>query len=82
MMTFRFSVVLPFVSFFEKVRILLGVVALLMQMTIVLWPLAARMARDTDERFSVEKLLDELSDTHRAPAEPFTRAPRKFRQLA
>jgi hypothetical protein len=40
------------------------------------------MARDTDERFSVEKLLDELSDTHRAPAEPFTRAPRKLRQMA
>jgi len=82
MVSFNLRDMLPFVSFFEKGRISLGVMAFLMQLTIVLWPLAAHMARGTDERFGVEKLLDELSDTHRAPAERFTRAPRKFRQMA
>ncbi|WP_297491676.1 hypothetical protein [Acidocella sp.] len=56
--------------------------ALLMQATLVLWPVAARWAYVSNERMGVERLLAELSDTHQLSVDPYGNTAKKFRQLA
>lgn len=73
---------LPCASFFSEGRHVAGLVALAMQASIVLWPLASRWAREMNERVGVERLLAELSETHRIPADPYGMPAKRFRQMA
>lgn len=81
MTTFKLSQVFPCAAFFNEGRVFLGFVALLMQASLIFWPIAARWARQMNERSGVEKLLAELSETHRVPVDQYAQAPKKFRQL-
>ncbi len=55
---------------------------LLMQLSVIFWPVAVRMARERDERHGIERLLAELSETHRAPTDPYAVPLKRFRQPA
>jgi hypothetical protein len=80
MTSLKLSQILPCSSFFAEGRFVLACVALLMQLSLVLWPTAARWAQRTDEQSGMEKMLAELSETHRI--DPYARPTKKFRQLA
>ena len=82
MISFKLSRVFPCTSFFAEGRILAGMAALLMQLSLVFWPVASRWARVTDNQSGMEKMLAELSETHRTKADPYSKPPKKFRQLA
>jgi hypothetical protein len=82
MISLKLSQVLPCASFFTEGRIFAGITALLMQLSLVFWPAAARWAKVADEQSGMEKMLAELSETHRAPVDPYSRPTKKFRQLA
>jgi hypothetical protein len=82
MISSKLSRILPCASFFAEGRIFAGVMALLMQLSLVFWPAAARWARVTDEQSGMEKMLAELSETHRTTVDPYSRPTKKFRQLA
>jgi hypothetical protein len=82
MTSFKLSQILPCASFFSEGRLLLGFIVLLMQLSLVLWPAAIRLSRRTSERSGVEKLLAELSETHRMPSDPYAHPTKKFRQAA
>ena len=82
MSAFNRRQVFPCAVFFAEGQILKGLVALLMQLSLVLWPLAARWAGRAAEHSGVEKLLAELARTHRAPADPYAPPAKKFRHVA
>ncbi len=64
MKSFNLTKFLPCAVFFANGRVASGVIALLMQATLVLWPVASRWAFQLQERQGIEALLDELSDVH------------------
>jgi hypothetical protein len=68
--------------FFASGRTMAGVAALLMQLTLVLWPVATRWARRVHEVSAREQLLAELSSRHYVPVDPYARPSKKFRQTA
>ncbi len=79
----RLSNVLPFAAFLAEGRVVPGIIALFMQVSLVLWPMAVRWARANDEQTGMEKKLAELSETHRVHTDPYAKQPvKKFRQLA
>jgi hypothetical protein len=73
---------LPCAVFFRAGRVLAGIGVLLMQLSLVLWPVASRMARGLNEQSGVERLLAELSERHRLPADPYAKPQKRFRQAA
>ena len=73
---------LPCAIFFAEGQIFKGLAALLMQISLILWPLAARWAERSAESFGVEKLLAELAQAHRAPVDPYAPPAKKFRHIA
>jgi hypothetical protein len=60
---------LPCRLFFAAGRPKLGVIALLMQLSLVLWPLASDWARQFARDSDLEKRLDELVRDYRLPAD-------------
>ncbi len=74
------SAMFPSGVFFSAGRSLAGIAALLMQISLILWPLAVRWARRSVEQSGKDKILAELSDQHRL--DPYVRASKKFRQTA
>ena len=62
MKSFNLAKFLPCAVLFANGRTFGGVVALLMQATIVFWPVASRWAFQLEERKGIEALLDELSE--------------------
>jgi hypothetical protein len=73
---------LPCAVFFRAGRILPGIGVLLMQISLVFWPMASRMARGMNEQSAVERLLAELSERHRLPVDPYAKPAKRFRQAA
>jgi hypothetical protein len=73
---------LPCAAFFRAGRFLPGVGVLLMQLSLVFWPAAIRMARGMNEQSGVERLLAELSERHRLPLDPYGKPAKRFRQAA
>lgn len=82
MNTLNLAKIFPCVAFFADGRPVAGVIALLLQATLILWPVAARWAFVAHERVGIERLLGELSETNRLEADPYGTVPKKFRQLA
>lgn len=72
----------PCAALFADGRPVAGCFALLLQATIVFWPVAARWAFVSHERTGIERLLGELSETNRLTVDPYGTTPKKFRQLA
>jgi len=67
MMRARINPLLPCTRFFSAGRPLSGLVNLLMQVTLVLWPLAVHSARKFHEERVVNRLLHEFGDTYPVP---------------
>ncbi len=78
----KLAKIFPCAVFFAEGRPVAGVVALLLQATLVLWPVAARWAFISQERSGIERLLGELSETNRLAVDPYGAVPKKFRQFA
>jgi hypothetical protein len=77
----------PFMVFFMSGRPGLGLLTLLMQVSLVLWPTASRWAKEAQEQDNIRHLLQELSETYRpalvTAAEPaYPVITKKFRQPA
>jgi len=72
----------PCSTFFSEGRWGAGVAALLMQASIVLWPAASRWAHQSQERESIEKMLNELSETHCTAQVKYRENGKRFRQVA
>ena len=54
----------PFLTFLALGRVAFALLAILMQSSLFLWPMAARWAREAREQESIHKLLKELSETY------------------
>jgi hypothetical protein len=72
----------PCGSFFASGRVGAGLIALAMQLTLLLWPLAAKWARGQSDQSHIERMLTELSETHRPPVDPYSRPLKTFRKAA
>ncbi|HQT63655.1 MAG: hypothetical protein B7Z75_08015 [Acidocella sp. 20-57-95] len=89
-MALKISDLLPCRAFFLAGKPVAGFVALLMQVSVFFWPLAASWARrvvrqpDGSARVkpNVNEVLEELVKANRAPVDPYARATKKFRQTA
>jgi len=60
----------------------LGVLALVMQLSLIFWPLASKWARGTVDQSNIERMLAELSEANRAPVDPYAQPLKRFRQAA
>jgi hypothetical protein len=68
-MSERVNALLPCVTFFAAGRRVEGFVNLLMQVTLVLWPVAVQWARQIQEARVINRLLDEFADAYRVPVQ-------------
>jgi hypothetical protein len=71
---------LPCAFFFNQGQYRLGMMALLMQLSLVMWPAAVRLVRSEKQRNGMQRLLAEFSDLHMA--DPYARTPKTFRRAA
>ncbi len=55
----------PCMTFFLSGRLALGVLTLLMQVSLLLWPMAVRWAKEVKEQDNIQRLLQGLSETYR-----------------
>jgi hypothetical protein len=76
----KLAKIFPFIALFAQGRPIAGCIALLLQLSLVFWPVAARWAYVSQERMGIERLLGELSETNKL--DPYRGTPKKFRQLA
>jgi len=81
-MALRLEVWLPCASFFAAGRLGPGIAAIFMQLSLVFWPLAIRWARGTVDQSNIERMLAELAERHRVPADPYALPAKRFRQAA
>jgi hypothetical protein len=77
-MDLRVSDFVPCVSFFTAGRAVAGIVALLMQLTLVFWPAAAIWARRAANNPDVDRKLAEFAEVHKV--DPYMKPAKKFRQ--
>jgi hypothetical protein len=66
-MTTRADRLLPFERFFAAGFYGRGALVLLLQLSLVFWPLAIRMARQFEEARGVQKFLDQLAAQYSSP---------------
>jgi hypothetical protein len=78
----KLAKIFPCVALFADNRPVAGCIAILLQATLIFWPVAARWAYVSHERTGIERLLGELSETNKLSVDPYGRTPKKFRQLA
>lgn len=78
----KLAKIFPFIALFADGRPVAGAVAFLLQLSLIFWPVAARWAYVSHERLGIERLLGELSETNKVTHDPYSRMPKKFRQLA
>lgn len=57
--------VMPCMIFFQSGRLGFGILTALMQFSLLLWPTAARWAKETQEQDNIKLMLNELSETYR-----------------
>lgn len=81
-MAFKMVVLMPCASFFESGRVADGVLALLMQLSLVFWPKAIAWARSTADSSAIDRMLQEFSNTHRVPVDQYAAPAKRFRQAA
>jgi hypothetical protein len=78
----KLAKIFPCVALFADGRPVAGCLAIVLQASLVFWPVASRWAFVSHERTGIERLLGELSETNRLDVDPYGRTPKKFRQLA
>jgi len=79
----KVNFLLPCATFFAAGRGFAGAGLLLMQASIILWPVAYRMARQLNEANAVDMKLNELSSTYKLPNHVrFATPSKRFRQVA
>jgi hypothetical protein len=71
---------LPCASFFAEGRTAAGILALIMQMSLIFWPSAAVWARKVAVRSDVDRVLAHFAETHRV--DPYLQPTKKFRRVA
>ncbi len=81
-MAIKSTDMLPCVTFFSTGRIVFGIMAAFMQLSLVFWPQAAAWARRYQEVDGVDRLLVEFADAHRVPVDPYAVPQKRFRQAA
>jgi hypothetical protein len=79
-MNCKVNILLPCVTFFSAGRGAAGLLNLLMQATIVLWPLAYIWARHFNRADGVRRVLTDFSQTYEIPRSAHVRPSRRFRQ--
>lgn len=79
MRTFRINQVFPCVTFFNEGRVVMGIAVLLLQLSVVFWPLAVQLGRRKYEQTGIDKLLTEFSEAHQSALDPYSRPVKKFR---
>jgi hypothetical protein len=72
----------PCGSFFAAGRYGAGFIALMLQLSLILWPLAIKWARGQHEQTQIERMLTALSEAHRPPVDPYARPLKTFRKAA
>ncbi len=60
----------------------MGLLALVMQVSLVFWPLATKWARGMVDQSNIERMLAELSEANRVPVDPYAQPMKRFRQAA
>jgi len=75
------NALLPCSAFFARGQVSMGIITLLMQLSIVLWPVASRWASKTTKSSGLERMLAELSETHKLPIGHF-QPKKRFTQVA
>ncbi len=82
-MPIKVNAMMPCVTFFSAGKPGAGLATLGMQASLVLWPMAYRMAREFNESSAVDEMLSQLSVTYQLPAHVVMDRPSKrFRQTA
>jgi hypothetical protein len=79
-MGLKSSDLLPCASFFAVGRIGRGIVTLVMQLSLIFWPVAASWARELNSRTEVNRMLAQFSEAHRV--DPYGQPAKKFRRAA
>jgi hypothetical protein len=79
-MGLKSSDLIPCASFFAEGRTAAGILALLMQMSLIFWPTAAVWARRVNDRSGVDRILAEFAEVHRV--NPYMQPAKKFRRVA
>jgi hypothetical protein len=79
-MGLKLSDLLPCASFFAAGRTGRGIVTLLMQLSLIFWPVAASWARELSGRAEVNRMLAQFAETHRV--DPYAQPVKKFRRAA
>jgi len=80
-MTIRTDYLFPCATFFGHGRVLFGIAALIMQISIFFWPQAVAWAQKFKSGDGLEKVLSELADAHRVPVDPYAVPVKRFRQV-
>ena len=80
-MRYQVNALLPCLTFFVAGRVMSGLLVLLMQASLVLWPLAIRMAHQLNESSAIDRILNELSAAYKLPAESHHLARKRLRTL-
>ncbi len=79
-MTSKVSMLSPCVTFFSAGRPGAGSLSLLMQMTILLWPLAFAWARHFNRAAGVKQVLSDFSCAYKIPRSAHVRPRKRFRR--
>ncbi len=81
MMTNRMVNYFPCATFFRTGHTGSGLLALVMQLSVVFWPSAIRMAREHGEKLGVQKMLTHFSEIYRVPSgTKYAASQKKFSQ--
>jgi hypothetical protein len=80
-MASKSSALFPSGVFFARGQVSMGIVTLLMQLSIVLWPTASRWASKSSQSHGVDRMLAELSEAHKIPLGHF-QPKKRFTQVA
>jgi hypothetical protein len=81
-MNSQVSTYFPCAVFFRSGRTGLGIAVLLLQATLVFWPMASRLAREYREQSGMQVLLHEFSEKYGPPVELRGLRGKRFRQVA
>lgn len=82
MTTLKQAKMFPCAVFFADGHPVAGVIAALLQATLIFWPVASRWASVSHERIGVERMLGELSESNRIVVDSYEAPQKRFRQLA
>jgi hypothetical protein len=81
-MSVRLAVWCPCAVFFTSGRAGAGLLALTMQLSLLLWPVASRWARGSHEQRNIERMLVQLTQPYRPVVIPDDKPVKRFRQVA